>query len=94
MNFGCGATVRGRNVVGRANLLWQPRRTRRTPRAGMAELVYAGDLKSLGFTPLWVQVPLPAPLGVPRVPFFGLLGLLGLLGVLALPGGVSLVVMG
>lgn len=29
--------------------------------AGMAELVDAGDLKSPGFTPVRVRVPLPAP---------------------------------
>ena len=28
--------------------------------AGMAESEDARDLKSLGFTPMWVQVPLPA----------------------------------
>ena len=33
----------------------------------MAELVDAGDLKSLGITPVRVQVPLPAPLGMMRV---------------------------
>ncbi len=28
--------------------------------AGVAELVYAADLKSAGLTALWVRVPLPA----------------------------------